>query len=203
MNVDWDALIGPDEPVIVAPWVPPQENESGEGLGTGFTDLRLHPEAAHALPETVEYPELAEALLLLNQPDLPTFVSPTFTSKCDVWPIAPEDIDPYEFDAEPDEIAHGIACYIDIIPAEPARRAAFAEIENLARAIVHDLRQEQASPVGRIELVLRPADIDDTPGYAFTLYASALGATQSEARNRWKTVLFAAVMATIKSAASS
>lgn len=183
MNVDWDALIGPDEPVIVAPW-------------EHFTDLREHPEAAHTLPETAEYPELAEALLALN-----AHGSPVFTSKCDIWPLAADEIDPDEFDARPDEAQHGLAAYLDVIPAQPADRATFAAVEQLARAIVTALRSQNPAQPGRIDLVLRAADIDDQPAYAFTLYASAAGATESAAREHFRTVLHASVVATMRVAA--
>ncbi|GGH06822.1 hypothetical protein GCM10011586_23760 [Silvibacterium dinghuense] len=182
MEADWDALIGPDEPAIVAPW-------------EGFADLRLHPEAAHTLPETAAWPELAEALLTLHAP-----ASPVFTSKCDLWPLASEDIDPYEFDATPDHAAYGIAAYIDIVPAHAAVHTSFPATEQLVRALVEDLRRQTLAHPGRVDCVLRPADIDNGPGFAFTLYTAACGATESSARAHWKAVLHAAVLATIRAA---
>jgi hypothetical protein len=99
MEADWEFEVGGEGPVIEALW-------------PGFVDLRLNPELADQLPETADYPELAEALVRLNAKD-----SPVWTSKCGVWTLSdPDRFDPDEFDAPMGYTAHTNGCYIDLLP---------------------------------------------------------------------------------------
>jgi len=99
MEADWEVEIGGDSPVIDACW-------------DGFVDLRSNPNGARELPEAINLPALAEALIHLNGQQ-----SPVWTAKCDAWPIPnASDLDPDELSATSAEAAHGWACYIDLLP---------------------------------------------------------------------------------------
>jgi hypothetical protein len=99
MEADWEFEVGGDAPLIEACW-------------EGFIDLRQTPERARELPEAGQLSVLSQVLERLNSRS-----SPVWTSKCDVLPaLAPEDFDSDELDAPPGCSAHGMACYIDLLP---------------------------------------------------------------------------------------
>jgi hypothetical protein len=181
MEADWSAEIGPDLPRISVPW-------------EGFLDLRGAPALAMSLPEAANFRPLASALIRLNGGH-----SPVFTSKCDVWAIPNSEIDPDEFGAQPKTSQTALASYIDMLLRDAASFASFAVHETLVKQITHRLR---AIPLAdcRVDLVLRPADRDDTEGYGITLYAVGCGADEEAARASWESVLAAAVLATIEQA---
>jgi hypothetical protein len=184
MEADWSVEIGADLPMIVVPWA-------------SFIDLRLEPAAAYHLQEAVAIPALAQALTQLNQEP-----SAIFTSKCDFWPIGTSEIDPLEFAATPENAKHGIACYIDIIARDESLFTSFPAHEVLARSIVDELRGVELTQ-GRVELVIRPAIVDEHEGFAFTLYVAACGLTEDAARAIFKSALEAATPITMKQAATA
>lgn len=176
MEADWSAEIGANLPVIAVPW-------------TGFVDLVRWPDRMAEIEETRSYLALGEALAALNGE-----ASPVLTSKCDVWLLAADEIDPLEFGAE--TACGGIACYIDLLPRNPQAFASFAACEAWARHLTRafrdfDLRQ------GRIDLVIRGAELEANSGFGMTLYAAGCGANEVEALASWQSVLAAAVAATI------
>lgn len=152
-----------------------------EAQWPGYVDLRSHPERASQLPEVMEFPELAEALAVLNA-DL----SPVRTSKCDVWPVVdPADFDPDELDAPPEDAVSAMGCYIDLLPKPvpglnqqwdiPANAAADCKrICVLLRAV--KLR------CCRVDLVVRRAFVTiDKMGLGITAYITACGPSSAEA----------------------
>ena len=52
-------------------------------------------------------------------------------------------------------------------------------------------------PKGRVDLVIRPASTESSPGYGLTLYAAGCGADAITAYASWEAVLRVAVTATI------
>jgi hypothetical protein len=104
MEADWEFELGPDAAGLAAPVI--------ETQWAGFVDLQRHPERAEDLPETAQFPALAEALISLNAAD-----SPVWTSKCDYWPhLEADEFDPDELDAPPGCTAHAMGCFIDLLP---------------------------------------------------------------------------------------
>ena len=99
MEADWEFEVGGDAPVIDACW-------------PGLIDLQRSPERAWQLPETAQFPALAQALAKLNAAS-----SPVWTSKCDLWlHLDAGEVDPDELDAPPGSSAHAMGCYIDLLP---------------------------------------------------------------------------------------
>src|SRR5262249_44571321 len=80
MEADWAVEIGADLPAIIVPW-------------EGSIDLRKELWLAHQLTEAVASPILAQSLIKLNH-----HASPVFSSKCDLWSLSADEIDPLEFD---------------------------------------------------------------------------------------------------------
>lgn len=187
MEADWSVEIGRDLPVIVAPW-------------DGFVDLRRDPDAVKHVVEVANHPALAVALTAFNATD-----SPVFTSKCDYWPLAADEIDAFEFDASGEEAQLGTACYIDIIARDQALFASFAAHEDWVRRATLELRKYPQSQV-RIEFVVRAAmniesaGSDARDGFAVTLYVSACAATEAAAEGIFQAALQAATAVTMKEA---
>lgn len=182
MEADWEAEIGPGLNWIDADW-------------PGLVDLRREPKKIHAVNEAEQYPALREALTALNAPG-----SPVFTCKCDVWPLAAEEIDPWEFGLAPGQSYVGLASYVDLIVRDPVCFCSFARQESLARRWVQQL-QEGHGANGRVDLVVRRANAAGIDGYGITLYASGCGIDADAARHAWETILRAAVTVTMSEAA--
>jgi hypothetical protein len=178
MEADWAAEVGPDLPSIDVPW-------------EGFVDLRQDPSAVLALAEAAAHPALRESVLALN-----TGHSPVLTAKCDAWALASDEIDPDEFAAQAEQAREGFASYIDMLQRDPARLASFEYHERWVRGLTDRLRRISL-PNGRVDLVIRPASTDSSPGYGLTLYAAACGGGVTTAYASWEAVLRAAVTATI------
>jgi hypothetical protein len=181
MEADWSVEIGADLPVIAVPW-------------EGFIDLRHTASLANSLEETVAAPALARALTTLN-----AGISPVFTSKCDLWLLTPDDIDPLEFGAGREQAQQGIACYIDIVARDARAFASFAVHEAWVRAATAELREVEL-PQARIEYVVRASSVDDHEGFAVTLYTAACAATEADVKSIFHDALETATAITIRQA---
>jgi hypothetical protein len=184
MEADWSVEIGTDLPQIVVPW-------------EGFIDLRHNPSLAFGLQETAASRALAESLIRLNQE-----TSAVFTSKCDLWTLSADEIDPLEFDAAREEAEHGIACYVDIIAQSGALFSAFQPHEDWVRSATDEMRQIKL-PQSRAELVVRPARIEESEGFSVTLYVAACGRTNDAAQGLFHSALETAVTITMKQATTA
>jgi len=184
MEADWSTEVGSDLPEIVAPW-------------DGFVDLRIAPETVAVIEEAGEYQNLREALLALNATN-----SPVFTSKCDVWLLDSDEIDPFELESDKAAARTGIACYIDALARDSQFFTNFDLHELWARLLVEWLRP-LAIRNGRADVVIRGAAINGAEGFAMTLYAAGCGFDAESARTAWESVLRAAVTATMESATSA
>jgi len=170
MEADWSVEIGADLPMIIVPW-------------EGFVDLRRDPLLASRLNETANSPSLAQALIKLNQE-----ASPVFTSKCDLWLLSADEIDPLEFDAKRGDTQQGIACYIDIIARRRSLFASFPAHEAWVRSVTNKMRDVRM-PQTHADLVIRPSTVNDRAGYALTLYVASCGATEDVARSIFRVAL--------------
>jgi hypothetical protein len=161
MESDWEIELGGDAPVIDARW-------------PGFIDLRLTPSRAAQLPEAVQLPVLAPALVQFNAPS-----SPVWTAKCDVWPVI--EFDPDELDAPPESALHAVACYIDLLPRN-AKQWSTPELAIAWCKSVCDLLRPRHIRCCRVDLILRRALL--TPEHSaigITAYFTACGQTFSDA----------------------
>jgi len=184
MEADWSVEIGADLPVIVVPW-------------EGFVDLRSEPMLASGLPETAAAPIMAQWLVRLNRE-----ASPVITSKCDLWRLSQDEIDPLEFDATREEAKHGLACYIDIVAREASLFASFLAHEAWARSVTNEMRQIKLRQA-RADLVVRRAMVNEQNGYAVTVYVTACDANLSDAEYIFGAALEIAAMTTTKLASGS
>ena len=196
MEADWAAEVGPDLPVIEADWA-------------GYIDLRAHPEQAERIEEAAQYPALREALLRMNAPG-----SPVRTTKCDVWPLATEEIDPLEFGCAVDAQLVGLACYIDVVAIDAGLFGSFALHEPWVVAAVRRMRvgppsqandglewgcprgSEYSGP-GRVDLVIRAVHAADSEGFGVTLYAAGCGVDAEAAQAAWTATLRVAAAITM------
>jgi hypothetical protein len=158
MEADWEVEIGPDAHVIDAVW-------------PGFVDLRRAPELIGEIGEATRFPALAEALLRLNEPGLRLW-----TSKCDLWALDPnlEPWDPDEMAATRAESLAGLACYIDLMPADGSLFAGLEEAEAWMRTTVKRLH-EMDCRCCRVDLVIRRAFQENREGMGVTAYTIGCG----------------------------
>jgi hypothetical protein len=183
MEADWSVEIGEHLPRIAVPW-------AGDGLA--FVDLRECPDAAQSLPEALAFPVLGWALTCLNSSG-----SMVFTSKCDVWRVSPDDMDPLEMQSTAADASAGVACYIDLMRRGEAAFASFSEQEAWIKRTTQELRTTTARSA-RLELVLRQAVLEGADGqrcdgFAVTLYVTGCGRDESVAQGSWEDALAAAV----------
>jgi hypothetical protein len=181
MEADWAAEVGGDLDRIDADW-------------PGLVDLRTNPEAVGSITEAAQSVALCEVLLLLNRGD-----SPVFTSKCDVWELPAEEIDPVEFDAAAADARSVMACWVDLVARETAVFGSFKEHESWVRRAVLGLRALRA-PRGRVDLVIRGATSGGVEGFGITLYAAGCGVDTGAARTAWEGILRSAVPITMSEA---
>ncbi len=168
MEADWEFELGGDAeapaiPVIDAPW-------------PGFVDLRSSPELAWQLPETAQFPALAEVLIRLNDVS-----SPAWTSKCDVWPqLQRDEFDPDELDA-PLGCIIAMGCYIDLLHRDNQQWAVPGKAAETCKNVC-SLLHEVPMQCCRVDLVIRRACI--TPaltGLGITAYFTSCGGSDAEA----------------------
>ncbi len=196
MEADWNLALGSGDPVIVVPWSGPDDDP-----GCRFVHLRAAPDRVDEVAEALAHPPLRSALLRLNGPH-----SHLWTAKCDAWTTGPDTgdapFDPYEMDAEPGTTAFGAGCYIDLLPRKAPFFTCLEDQRRWMQAVVAKLR---ATPAGatRVELVMRPADVDDTAGYGFTCFVEGCGATAQAASQRWAEALGLALAVLLDTPAES
>jgi hypothetical protein len=182
MEADWSVEIGKELPVIAVPW-------------EGFVDLRKDIARIREISEAVCTPSLAEALVRFNAPQ-----SHLFTTKCDRWLLAADEIDALEFDAKAEDTRAGIACYVDVISRRDSLFSSFTAHEKWSRATVKALRAI-ALPQCRLDFVVRPAVIDNLEGFGITFYVAACARNQEAARPIFEAALNHAIAATIETSA--
>lgn len=160
MEADWEVETGRGAPVIDACW-------------EGIVDLRQAPERIGEVPEAVNLPALADALLCINGPS-----SPVWTSKCDVW--RPEAFDPDELDA-PAGAVEAIACYIDLLPRGPRKWLVPAEAVDWCRRVCASLKSFGVQCC-RVDLIVRRAFLaPDEQNLGITAYLTACGTAREDA----------------------
>ncbi len=169
-----DTAVGLAAPVIEANW-------------PGFVDLRRAPSRAWDLPETVQFPALAEALAKLNSAD-----SPVWTSKCDLWDhLEPDEFDADELDAPHGHAARAMGCYIDLLPRSVQQWPSPAMAATDCKRVCDLLR---AVPLRccRVDFVIRRAFI--TSGLmelGVTVYLTSCGESLAEAAQTFQAALTA------------
>jgi hypothetical protein len=172
MEADYEFEVGGDTPVIEAHWA-------------GFVDLQREPECAGELPETAQFPALAEALVKLNAAD-----SPVWTSKCDFWPhLEAGEFDPDELDAPHGCAAHAMGCFIDLLPKSDQPWTLPATAEKACKRICGLLH---AIPLRccRADLVIRRAFISpEQMDLGVTAYLTACGESPAEVERTLKAAL--------------
>ena len=184
MEADWAVEIGGAAARIEADWA-------------GFVDLRRDAGRVEEIAEAREHPALRAALLALNESG-----SPVFTSKCDVWELAAEEIDPLEFDYGVSEARAGLASYIDLIARNREVFTSFEAHERWGRQTALALRGETIRR-GRADVVVRAATAGGAEGFGVTLYAAGCGVDSSAAEAAWGEILPLAVVATMREARAS
>lgn len=181
MEADWSVEIGAQEHCIDTSWA-------------GLVDLRSSTSVIDDLEEA-RHPALRKALLTLNSSD-----SGLFTTKCDIWTLAKEEIDPDEFGAVRETANTGLACYIDILNGSSVRFESFSYHEALIRNLTAYLRQIELTN-GRVDIVLRAAVDTERQGYGLTVYSAGCGTDHAEAYAAWEAVIKVSVPVTIEAAA--
>jgi hypothetical protein len=185
MLAEWTAQCGPDDPTLVVPWSDPETSAH-------FVNLRSDPFDLPEIIETENYPALRRALRSLN-----ATASAFLTAKCDVWTLYAEEGGEklealrLELDVADEEVAFGMASYIDLVPRE---RMAFASAhifsERLDRVVRRATRLPH--PYAALEATMRPAVVDlraTLEGYCASLYITAVASDPETAARRWEAAL--------------
>ena len=148
-----------------------------DALWPGFVDLRRTPELAWSLPESAEFPALAEALVKLN-----AVASPVWTSKCDLWPhLTSDEYDADELDAPPGCSAHAMGCYIDLLPKGKGQWAS-PQMASADCKRVCGLLRPVPLRCCRVDLVIRRAIVTpDRLDLGITAYLTGCGSTAADA----------------------
>ncbi|MGA1983794.1 MAG: hypothetical protein ABSG84_15175 [Acidobacteriaceae bacterium] len=185
MLAEWSAECSAEDPVLVVPWKDPDGKAA-------FVDLRANPYDFDAIPEAERYPPLMQALRALNAAR-----SPVFTAKCDVWPLAGEELEQLQLTLDVDTVdaPAGFASYIDLVARERSLFTSFHKHEQWLRRLTR-LATPLDRPAAALDCVLRPTLLDlETPqqGYAFSLYVKALAADPQTALEEWAGALDAVV----------
>jgi len=175
METDWSVEIGDDLPRIEVPW-------SDAASGLSFVDLRSRPDAVAEIGESIESPALWQALSVLNQPS-----SPVFTSKCDLWFLSADEIDPLDFGLLSGAGA-GSGCYLDVLLRDQRAFVSFAAQELWMRELCAWLSGKDCSGT-RAEFVLRPATQGALDGFALTSYVLAAGENATVANDHFSAAL--------------
>ncbi|MGB6194285.1 MAG: hypothetical protein WBF42_17595 [Terracidiphilus sp.] len=171
MQADWEVEIGGEAPVIDACW-------------PGLVDLRCGPHRVAEIEETQALPALADALVLLNAKH-----SPVGTAKCDVWTV--DEVDAFELDAEADEAACGLACYIDLLPAGDRQWASVESAVEFCKGLCAHLEKVPLRCC-RADLIVRRAIITpEAGGLGITAYLTACGPREPRARGQLESALAA------------
>lgn len=173
MEADWAVEIGAGLPVMEVPW-------------QDWVDLRGAQDRVLQIPSAAEQPALAATLIALNAEG-----SPWFTSKCDFWWVAPEEIDPYEFDAT--DLAGApltaCACYLDLVACDGTVMGSFERQQAWLRKLVSSLREIADLEHCRVDLVLREAVVHGAQGFGCTAYVAGCGAEESSAVRAWESAV--------------
>ena len=181
MDVDFSIELGHDDPVLDFPWRDP----AGK---IAYFDLKRHPDLIASIPETQEFPELAEFLLKLNSAR-----SALESAKCDVWSTS-------ELSPEEDIFAasHKIASYVDLVFSDTKKRMSFDLHQSLAKKLTELLRRAPALR-SAIEICLRRCFFLDKEmekdkenvreGFYFTVYTNGYGNDNAEAHRNWTVAL--------------
>jgi hypothetical protein len=178
MEADWSVELTADDPVIVVPWA----TASDDPRKCKFVDLRLGAHLIDEIEEAKPALELRAALLLLN-----STASPLWTVKCDTWE-SDTPVDPYEMDAVPEEATLSAGSYIDLLARDSGLQESFDRQERWVRAVAEALRAVPAR-AARVELVLRPAQVNQVAGYGVSWFVEGCGATAPRALQAWSEAL--------------
>ncbi|MHB1021290.1 MAG: hypothetical protein ACYC46_01635 [Acidobacteriaceae bacterium] len=185
MYSDWSVELGADAAVLSVPW----HDATGQ---LAYINLRTHPEQISLVPEAVQHPMLAQALLALNEPR-----SGITTAKCDVWPLDADDVaacaDLLDLLHKPDHPHFGYGSYIDILFREEAIFTSYDEHMQILPAITRAAGALDL-PEATMELVLRLCTLGDgsaLTGYATSVYTYGVGATAELAYRNWSEALAA------------
>jgi hypothetical protein len=179
MEADWSVELTAEDPMIVVPWAAANDDDPRK---CKFVDLRLGAHLIDEIEEARPVSELRAALLLLNDAR-----SPLWTVKCDAWENDTP-MDPYEMDAAAEDATLSAGSYIDLLARDSALQASFDRQERWVRAVADALRAVPAR-AARMELVLRPAQVNGLAGYGVSWFVEGCGATAQRARQAWSEAL--------------
>lgn len=183
MLADYSVELGPDDPALELPW-------RSDDPALRYYDLKNHPELLQGVPEALAHPELSAFLARINAKEFPLE-----SAKCDVW-ISREILPEEEiFFPEPNGSERKFASYVDLLFSNPEARLSFDKQEALAQSLCK-LLKHAPEIAAAVEFVIRrcyyhpEVESDDSEsGFYFTVYVSAFGSSDDEARKQWTIAL--------------
>jgi hypothetical protein len=185
MLADYSVELGRDDPALELPW-------SSDDPAVRYYDLKNHPELLLQIPEAAAHPELGAFLARINVPGFPLQ-----TAKCDVWlshEILPDE-EIFFSEQKGDECK--FACYVDLLFSGTAARLSFEKHEALAQGLCKLLKHAPGI-AATVEVVIRrcyyhdakrDASDESESGFYVTVYVTAFGSSDAEARKQWTIAL--------------
>ena len=178
MEADWSVELMAEDPVIIVPWAATSDAPSK----CKFVDLRSGGQLIDEIVEAGRVPELRATLVALNGT-----ASPLWTVKCDTWE-SDSQMDSYEMDAAPADAKFSFGSYIDLLARDRTLQASFDRQEQWVRVVTGMLRAVPAR-AARVELVLRPAQVNYEAGYGVSWFVEGCGSTAQRAQKSWSDAL--------------
>jgi len=178
MEADWSVELMAEDPVIIVPWAATSDAPSK----CKFVDLRSGGQLIDEIVEAGRVPELRATLVALNGA-----ASPLWTVKCDTWE-SDSQMDSYEMDAAPADAKFSFGSYIDLLARDRTLQASFDRQEQWVRVVTGMLRAVPAR-AARVELVLRPAQVNHEAGYGVSWFVEGCGSTAQRAQKSWSDAL--------------
>jgi len=171
MDADFSIELGRNDPTLDFPWSDPDG-------GLRYFDLKRHPELLVEVPETAQFPELAEFLRAVN-----SAISVVESVKCDAWitdELAPEE--------EIFGASHKCVSYVDLVLSDDERRESFSYHEHFAKRLVELLRRTPGTP-SAAEVFVRRCFFGESEkvreGCYLTIYVTGYGQDEAQARQSW------------------
>lgn len=175
VQADFAVELGAEDETLEMPW-------AGDEKGSGYCDLKHHPELLSKIEEADRVRELGEFLLSLN-----SATSAFETAKCDAWSTTEINREEEIFDA-----THKFASYVDLVFSGRQKPFSFPQHEEFASRLTQLLKKAPEVSASAEFLIRRchyHVGNELRDGFYVTFYLFGFGQDEAQARERWAIAL--------------